>query len=152
MTTIQSNTQWDALSALTTKLFPQYGSRPAAFKAACAQRPDLARDAIDPAGAPVVQAAGAGTAQAPPATPAAADPLMRAIERLSAAPAPLEVSGPEGSPIVKACEALAARAVTARSTEPRGDRLGAVDSALDPSQSAVVRACEARAASSSQGR
>jgi hypothetical protein len=70
----------------------------------------------------------------------------------SQALAPQEVSGPEGSPIVKACEALAARAVTARSTEPRGDRLGAVGNALDPSQSAVVRACEARAASSSQGR
>jgi hypothetical protein len=59
---------------------------------------------------------------------------------------------PEDSPIVKACAAAAARAVTARSTEPPGDRLGAVGNALDPSQSAVVRACEARAASSSQGR
>ena len=96
MTTIQGNTQptkenpaWNALCDLTTELFPQFGSRSVAFAAACAQRPDLAALAIDPTGAPVVKVASQGTGQAPLATPAAADPLTRAVE--------------------KACEASAAR-------------------------------------------
>jgi hypothetical protein len=53
--TIGSNRQWDELCAITTELVPQYGSRPAAFAAACREHPELANSAIDPTGKPVVK-------------------------------------------------------------------------------------------------
>jgi hypothetical protein len=113
--TIQSNSEFDELCNLTTKLFPQYGARPAAFKAACSQRPDLAAKAIDQTGHPVIQgtaktaSSGAGTAQAAPVAPGADDSLMRAVAR--------------------SCEAMTARTTTEESV------------AGDPLQ----RACERRA-------
>jgi hypothetical protein len=117
MTTIQNERDWNKLWAFRA------ACRPSTVQVPVAEGSPLARAAARLAAK--TAGTGAGTAQAPPATPAAGDPLTRAIERLSATPAPQEVSGPEGSLIVKVCEAAAARAVTARSTEPRGDRLGA---------------------------
>jgi hypothetical protein len=52
---MKSNSQWDELVALTTKLVMQCGGRVPAFKAACEQRPDLASAAIDPMGQPVIK-------------------------------------------------------------------------------------------------
>ena len=52
---MKSNSQWDELATLTTKLAPQFGGRVPAFKAACEQRPDLANAAIDPMGQPVIK-------------------------------------------------------------------------------------------------
>jgi len=60
MTIKRENAQWDELCALTTKLLPQYGGRPAAFQGACQQRPDLASVAVDPVGNPVIPAKAAG--------------------------------------------------------------------------------------------
>jgi len=53
--TDQSNAQFNELCALTTKLSPEYGARPAAFAAACRERPDLAAAAIYPTGDPVIK-------------------------------------------------------------------------------------------------
>jgi hypothetical protein len=60
-TKIESNSQWDELTALTKKLLPEFGGmRGFAFNAACKQRPDLANAAIDPTGQAVI--AGSNTA------------------------------------------------------------------------------------------
>lgn len=53
MSTEKSNEQWNSLCSLATELFPRYGSRLRAFRAACEQRPDLASVAMDPVGNPV---------------------------------------------------------------------------------------------------
>src|ERR1039458_1242893 len=98
MTTIQGktpptkeNSAWDALCDLTTELFPQFGSRLAAFKEACARRPDLAATAIDPVGSPVIQGAVTPVASSSQGTrPVAA------------------VDAPSRSALVRACEARAA--------------------------------------------
>ena len=92
-TTTKENSAWRELCQMTGELFAKFGARPAAFAAACAQRPDLAAKAIDPTGAPVAKVASQGTGQAPLATPAAADPIERAVERLMAtAASPARVS------------------------------------------------------------
>lgn len=63
--TTKSNSQYDELCSITTELLSQYGARPAAFQAACRQRPDLAGVAIYPTGQPVIPLrANSGTAQA----------------------------------------------------------------------------------------
>lgn len=59
MITMKSNSQWDELVALATKLLPQFGGRVRAFKAACEKRPDLANAAIDPMGHPVIKGSNA---------------------------------------------------------------------------------------------
>jgi hypothetical protein len=65
MTTIKENGAWLELCELTTALFPRYGARPAAFRAACAQRPDLAAVAINPCGEPVIPKTAGGKTSIP---------------------------------------------------------------------------------------
>jgi hypothetical protein len=50
----KSNSQWNSLCSLATELFPRLGSRLAAFKQACLERPELAAAAIDPTGRAVI--------------------------------------------------------------------------------------------------
>ncbi len=62
----QENQAFNALCEMTTQFFAQFGARPAAFKEACRQRPDLAADAIYPSGARVIpRAEGAPGGQQP---------------------------------------------------------------------------------------
>jgi hypothetical protein len=58
----RNNTAWDRLCAITTSLFAQYGSRPAAFQAACKLHPDLAAEAVDPTGKRLLQGSNPETA------------------------------------------------------------------------------------------
>ena len=76
MYTSKSNAQFDELCKLTTTLVPKYGSRPAAFKEACRQRPDLAAAAIRPTGERVVPIATKKPATAPRPPE---DPLSKAV-------------------------------------------------------------------------
>lgn len=116
MHTEYNEQDWAALCATTDTLFDEFGSRPRAFAEAVRRNPGLS--ATPPT-----------TSQAL-ATPTPGDPLGRAIERLSATLAPQEVSGPEGSLIVKACEASAARmrvSKEAPDTTPADPLMRAVD-------------------------
>jgi hypothetical protein len=79
---IKSNEAWSQLCSLTDELFAEYGARPAAFKAACFQRPDLARVAIDPTGRPVTDAI-----HGLPAAPAGSAPEQPDARKPAAAPA-----------------------------------------------------------------
>lgn len=85
----QENEAYRQLCELTTELFPKFGARPAAFKAACEQRPDLAAAAVYPSGEPVIPREGAAAAAKPPASrtfedemaACASSPLVQAAER-----------------------------------------------------------------------
>jgi hypothetical protein len=81
--TTKANAAWDQLCDLTTELLPQFGSRPAAFKAASRLRPDLAAVAIDPCGQPVVQRA-AKTVGIKLAGKPEDSPIVQAAVRLAA--------------------------------------------------------------------
>lgn len=72
----QENESWNRLCDLTTALVPEFGARPAAFRAACERNPDLAKRAITPSGEPVIP----GTQPTP--EPEAVSPIMAAILRM----------------------------------------------------------------------
>jgi hypothetical protein len=67
------NAEYVQLCKMTDELFAKHGSRPRAFRAACAQRPDLAARAIYPTGRPVVPGSKA-SAPAAGKDPAGQDP------------------------------------------------------------------------------
>jgi hypothetical protein len=117
MTTTKENSAWRELCAMTDTMFQQYGARPAAFKAACAARPDLAAKAIDPEGHPVIQGTaakvagtGAGKAQAAPVAPAVGDPLTRAIGKLCATAATNPEDSGAADPLTRAIERMSGHA------------------------------------------
>jgi hypothetical protein len=88
---MKSNESWDALCVLTTKLASEFGGRPAAFKEACRRRPDLAAEATDSQGNFLIPRAAKSAHEVEGSTFAVYQALSE-------------------SPVVKACEALAAAA------------------------------------------
>jgi hypothetical protein len=94
----QENESFNALCQLTTELFPQFGARPAAFKAACKQRPDLAADAIYPSGERVILRAEGASGSQQPQQPDE-ERLARTFEQ--------EMKAAESNPLSRACQRAA---------------------------------------------
>jgi len=74
---IKSNAAWDRLCEITTSLFSQYGSRPAAFRAACKLHPDLAAVAVDSTGKRLMAEKRPESGAAPKVQPSTADGQAR---------------------------------------------------------------------------